>query len=282
MEKEILSQGTNQELIKVRCPQCFKLYNVRSESIQSKKPKFKCNECQEGFSLNYPECLGMDEVIGFADSWEEPLDAPESPEDTKVKEVLEASVEVKAAVEETEPTDTVHDAPQEETLPCVKCGALNPVSFKECQKCGIIFEKYQVKKDDPIGAKAPQKLKEIWQMVLNHYEDDDLHEEFLRQSRKANQLEFASSRYRKILEAQPNEEIAKRYINKIIALASIPAEKPIKDEAKRKFRVPFTSLAMLLSAIVMFMGYMMPELRNLMGIGAAFLFITTAIRLIFK
>ena len=269
MEKEIIGQ----ELLKVRCPQCFKLYNVHTSSIQSKKPKFKCNQCEEGFSLNYPECLGMDEVIGFADSWEETSEAQQDVEALEVK-TTDASI--------------VDDAPQNVpvepevgTLPCVKCGALNPAANEDCLQCGVIFSKFKVKKEDPIAAKAPQKLKEIWQMVTHHYEDEDLHEEFLRQCRKANQLEFASSRYKKILDAQPNEEVAQRYQDKIFALASVPAEKPVKVE-KKKFRVPFTSLVMLMSAIVMFMGYMMPELRNLMGIGAACLFVTTAIRLIFK
>lgn len=173
------------------------------------------------------------------------------------------------------------ESPAKDEIRCVKCGALNKKEAVECSNCGVVFSKFKLHRDDPIAAKAPQKLKEIWQMVTHHYEDEDLHDEFIRQCRKANQLEFASSRYSKILEAQPNESTALNYKNRIIALASAPIERELKIERKR-FRVPFTSLIMLMSAIVMFMGYMMPELRNLMGIGAAFLFVTTAIRLIFK
>lgn len=252
MEKYII----NPELVRVRCPQCLKLYKVSSSSVQTKKPKFQCNQCNEHFSLSFPECLGLDEVVGFAECWEN---------EEKENESKNLPIIVK-----------------EEKIPCIKCGASNLVSATDCSHCGVIFKKYREQKEDPFSAKAPQKLKEIWQMVTQHYEDEDLHEEFLRQCRKAGQLEFASSRYRKILDVKPQEVIAQKFKNKIVALVSLATDKPIKNESKRKFKVPFTSLAMLLSAIVMFMGYFIPEYRNLMGIGAAFLFITTAIRLIFK
>ncbi|MCB0357095.1 MAG: hypothetical protein KDD40_08815, partial [Bdellovibrionales bacterium] len=213
--------------------------------------------------------LGMDEVIGFSDQWLEDLEDSKSESIDAIQKPVDSPLVDQMTVEQ-------------ETLACVKCGALNVVDASECKKCGIIFAKFQEQKEDPQMAKAPQKLKEIWQMVINHYEDEDLHEEFLRQCRKAQQLEFASSRYQKILAVQPHEEMAKKCRDKIIAMASLPAARATENVAKRKFRVPFTSLAMLMSAIVMFLGYIRPEFRNLMGIGAAFLFITTAIRLIFK
>ncbi|MCB9026069.1 MAG: hypothetical protein H6625_07120 [Bdellovibrionaceae bacterium] len=252
MEKNIV----NPELVKVRCPQCLKLYNVSTRSVQTKKPKFQCNQCNEYFSLSYPECLGLDEVVGYAESWE------------KSKSLEQASPE---QIKENE-----------EKIPCIKCGASNVVSSTECNSCGIIFKKYREQKEDPFALKAPQKLKEFWHMVIQHYEDEDLHEEFLRQCRKSGHLEFASSRYKKILDVQPQEVIAQKFKNKIVALVSMATDRPIKNEAKIRFKVPFASLAMLLSSIVLFMGYFLPEYRNLMGIGAAFLFITTAIRLIFK
>jgi len=262
LEKNIIQP----DVIRVRCPQCFKLFSVPANSIQTKKPKFQCNQCYEYFSISFPECLGLEEVVGFAESWEK-ID-----EETLVQEPL---AEENAAASH-EPVIV------ENVVPCIKCGASNALSAKECSSCGVIFEKFREQQEDPYAAKAPQKLKEIWHMVLKHYEDEDLHEEFLRQCRKSGELEFASSRYKKILDVTPHEALALKYRGKIIALAGLSADKPIKNEAKRKFKVPFASLAMLLSAIVMFMGYFMPEYRNLMGIGAAFLFITTAIRLIFK
>ncbi len=266
---QLEKENIHQDMLKVRCPQCFKLYNVRTSMLQIEKPKFQCTQCEERFSLQIPESLGMEEVIGFAESWEDsPVAGDSAPHNALVKKSPEVIDEAKSEV--------VAD-----TKECEKCGAANSVLTSECGKCGVIFDKYRELKNDPIGAKASQKLKEIWLMVMNHYEDEDLHQEFVRQCRKRNELEYASSRYMKILEASPNEELALKFKNKIQLLVELPVEKA-KDESKKKFKIPLTSLAMLLSSIVMFVGYMVPEFRNLMGIGAAFLFITTAIRLVFK
>ena len=278
MEKEIISP----EVVRVRCPQCLKLYKVPTHSIQTKKPKFQCNQCQEYFSLSFPECLGLEEVIGFAASWEmsaEEFENFESEESTQIAPTEPAPVE---ELKPRNATSSQKVQVDEHKIPCIKCGALNMDAAKECSKCGVIFEKFREQVDDPLLMKAPQKLREFWFMLKQHYEDEDLHEEFLRQCRKAGQLEFASSRYRKVLDVQPNEEIAKKFKNKIIALTNIAMDPVELKTEKKKFRVPFVSLAMLLSAVVLFMGYFLPEYRNLMGIGAAFLFITTAIRLIFK
>lgn len=225
--------------------------------------------------------MGLDEVIGFAESWEEEV---KEPIDAELPQVEMASItSTKVEVKSDKPVISAPPTVEVDTKPCPKCGAPNPVGAKDCGSCQIIFEKYEEQKKDPIGSKAPQKLKEIWQMVLNHYEDEDLHHEFIRQCRKAKEMEYAASRYRRILEGQPSEEIAKRFQKEIQLLTEVinePRVRPNKD--KPKFRIPFVTLAMLLSSIIMFTGYFVPELRNLMGIGAAFLFITTAIRLIFK
>lgn len=291
------SQDHSQDHIKVRCPQCFKLYRVDFSSVALHRPKFQCTQCQEKFSLQIQDCQGLDEIIGFSESWEEKSTNEEDVISSfaqrndvlGIEGPLDSLQQNKKSEEKTvfKPEERSHKELDKEGVPCPKCETLNPIGSLECKHCHVVIKKFVEIKKDPSLVNVPQKLKEIWQMVLNHYEDEDLHQEFIRQCRKLNRLEFAASRYKKILDAQPQEELALRFRREIVALASIAPEltttsTKVNPIDKPKMRVPFTSIAMLLSSILMFVGYMTPEFRNLMGIGAAFLFITTAIRLIFK
>jgi len=282
---------------------------VSLNSLGVGKTKFQCTQCHEKFTLFAQDCIGLEEVIGFAESWEEGIHSqPESSafqgeinepsllsgeiasgslENQSVQIFQEKDSLLRGINNEEWSSETVTDDLQPAYLICPKCGFKNNQKATECLSCKVVMSKFKELQSDPIWAQAPQKLKELWGVVMSHYEDEDLHQEFIRQCRKAQQLEFAASRYKKILLSQPNEELANKFRNEIVLISSVSSEgykEPFNSETKKliKYKVPFTSLVMLLSAIVMFVGYMTPEFRNLMGIGAAVLFVTTAIKLLFK
>ena len=270
MEKESLrGQELVQtpQLIKVRCPECFKLYSVNSDEITEQKPKFACNSCQTKFWLAYPECLTQGEIIGFPLKW-----------------IKEPETSVNAAAQKEQ---VIEGAPEMQgiesvgfALDCPKCGESYKKGDVECRKCGVVFAKVQALQKDTVF--APKDIKSFWEQVIEHYDDKDMHQEFLRQCLKDDRLDYASSKYRQILEVQPSDEMALAMKNEIVALANVKIPEVSSVKKKRsKRRIPFMGLVIFLSTAAMVFGYFIPEMRNLVGLGASTLFLALAIKYYF-
>ncbi|MGE3973969.1 MAG: hypothetical protein AB7F59_05530 [Bdellovibrionales bacterium] len=97
--------------------------------------------------------------------------------------------------------------PEKSTDACPKCGAHPFVGAKECLACGLVFKKWT---DRELGAliSGSERLEMAWQLILSRWEEDAFHESFIAQATLERNLGFASMKYRRILEADPHNEVA--------------------------------------------------------------------------
>lgn len=138
---------------------------------------------------------------------------------------------------------------------CPKCSFSCQIEAAECPACGVIFSKLS----DPEAAPDAQVLAkpEIvaqWKDVVQNYTDPDLHESFLQSCMASQKLNFASQQYRKMLEVNPSDEVAKKMQEKIIQIASFQM---LSAKENRQFTKPpkWTSFAILGASLILFFGF---------------------------
>lgn len=254
------------ELLRIRCPKCFKLYSVDSSELNEAKPKFECIDCQQKFWIPFPEALEQASgLIGFPLEW------------------IEESKEAEIA-----PEKVVNPEPVIEQKPfsCPNCKEPYAGGDVDCKSCGIIFDKFKEAKDRRNEPYATRELKELWDSVVESYEDFERHENFVGFAQAESSLTYANYKYRQILEVNPSDDLANRAIKMIDALLLARVEKniPIRPEP-RKLNMPklrIGTFIILLCGMVMAMGIVIPGARNLVGLGSAALFFVLALRYYFR
>lgn len=98
---------------------------------------------------------------------------------------------------------------------------------------------------------GPMKLEEQWKELLTDYENKDKHEKFITDALTSKNLQYASQQYRKMLDLNATDEMAKKMIDKIIQVATLTYVPPFKKEPPQNTRwLTYSILAM----IVIFVG----------------------------
>lgn len=255
-------------LIRMRCPTCRKLFSVELLQLQhaGQPPRFECVGCQTRFAVIMPlppGSLTADTFIFDPTSVEtsRPHSAPSVP-----------------AVERR----PVERVPIAEEKDCPKCGTKNPRLTTECSQCGIVFDRYRPgegeKVADEIQLAGSHELVALWKEVVENYTDEALHEKFVSNCLAANCLPFAAHKYARILSVTPDEETAKKMRKRIVALASRKFEFR-GSNIGWKFRVPrFNGMVILLGSMVTTIGLLLPNARNLTGIGVSMLALAFGVR----
>lgn len=219
-------------------------------------------------------------------------------EKSKAADVAFELREAPLVKEEVEPAVESQSKPNQEAaeFPCPKCDGLNPGGAKECQHCGVLIEVYKSRqREERFFLQSPPNkgLIEAWERVIAQYEEESVHQKFVQLVFDMDQLAYAIGKYASILEVYPEDELAKRMTHQLEALAvhnclgqaeGLNAQKPEREalvpSKKAKFSLSF--IIMVLSIVVIALGYFVPTLRNLMGIGVSTLFVTLALRYHFK
>lgn len=161
---------------------------------------------------------------------------------------------------------------QQEMKTCPKCGALNGRRSHECYSCHVIFERLEGLPQDP-SLRAQPSLVRRWKNLLENFEDETLHEEFLRNCAALDALRFATAKYEEIRAAQGGDALCDRMLARIQSMMLVgleqkplakksPAEKP--KWQKYLFWGPYT-----LSALLILWGMLNLGHRNLIGLGVA-------------
>ncbi len=148
------------EKINIRCPHCQKLYEVETRTIKSSSPHFECLICSEVFSFQFPP-LVLNDIPTFS--------------------VQNQSVKV----------DDLKKS-------CPKCGSLNHESATECYSCQIVFEKYELIKNEAHAGARPH-LVELWQKYVENYESPSLLEQFLEACFQARELDYAEKKIKDLM-----------------------------------------------------------------------------------
>lgn len=249
--------------LKLRCPECFKLYSVNPLEIRESRPQFDCVTCKSRFWISYPECLeAQDGVIGFPVEWLDNNDAPQEP--------------------------LVEEAPelQEKPFQCPKCTEPYAAKQNECFKCGVIFSKIHDAESPQPG--ASRDLKEIWENVVNNYDDEGLHKQFIQACWQEDALDYATGKYQGILEACADDERAKDSQQQIESLseAQLEASIPTPHIERKKisiFRhIRISAVLIFICGLLIAAGYILPGFKNLMGLGVSALFFIIALRYYFR
>ncbi|MBV2167578.1 MAG: hypothetical protein KUL82_02615 [Bdellovibrio sp.] len=251
------------EKLKIRCPSCTKLYEVESEDIHSETPLFQCISCDSRFSFEYPP-VDPQNVLCFV--------VPVVP--TAPAPMEEMSV---AQHQEVHPDPGAH-----EMKSCPKCGALNGRRSKECYSCHVLFEKLEGLPKDP-SLKAQPSLVRKWKNLVENFENEELHDEFIRACHQLDALRFATLKYEELKAAQGGDPQCDQMIARInslmmVGLSQKPvAGKPPETPARPKWQKYLYWGPFALSALLILLGIVNLGHRNLIGTGVALAFMSAGL-----
>ena len=103
-----------------------------------------------------------------------------------------------------------------------------------------------------------RKLEDKWKELLTEYDNIEKHEAFISDALKDKNLQFVSQQYRKMLDMNAADEIAKKMIDKIIQLATLTYVPPIRKEPPKSTRwITVSILATIVIAVFTVAVFMM-------------------------
>lgn len=253
--KELERKPYSSEAMRVRCPHCRKLYLVQFADVKESKPKFECIQCRSRFWLSLTDMDLSSEIIGL------PIHVKEAPRTRPVVQDPNAAKE-----------------------PCPKCFKPNAVGAIECSSCGVIIAKAKEGLAFIEGVPRSDTLALLWKKVVGDYATDATHHEFLRACQKENNLVYASAQYGQMLKLMPADETTRQRVQEVLSLGSAPIEEKTTGFFKRA-RTHYSKLwqvPLFGAALMIIVGLAVPVFRNLIGVGAAFLFLAAAFQIQFR
>lgn len=244
----------------VRCPSCNKLFRIDSKEIKSSSPHFDCSACKTRFSFDFPP-----------------------PNVNKIE----------TRVVSQKDTFQLADSVDVEALPelrkCPKCQAMNPRLTKECLKCGVIFEKVENLPAADAALGAIPSLVKAWQDLMGDYDNLKKHMAFVHRAEELHALPYALKKYQSLKEAQPQDEVAQKMFHQVV-IKNLKgrAEKhswyqDIKFALSKVNWVRVRKVAPVASGLALILvGLSSPATRNMVGVGAALLFLVVGLTVFFK
>lgn len=128
-------------------------------------------------------------------------------------------------------------------------------------------------------------LMTLWQKVLADFGSQDLHHDFVAICQRENNLPYAAFQYSQMLKLVPNDEIVNRMLGEIKALAMTgpiaQAAAENEDQSRTRWFVSpsrLWQLPLAIATVLVVVGLMIPFFRNLVGVGAALLFLALALQ----
>ncbi len=129
----------------------------------------------------------------------------------------------------------------------------------------------------------------LWREIVEDWSNQKKHDQFLAKCISENQLTFASHKYAKVLSLNPVDSMALPMKKKITAIVEADMNmKSIDYEGESKvskFKVNDYGLSWIgigLSLVVIAFGLLQPDLKNLVGLGAAMIALIFGIRWMFR
>lgn len=237
----------------VHCPHCDRSYLILLSDLLEEANRFICKSCTKEFWLRRSDFLaGSGEFSGISS-----------------EEYLGAAKEK-----------------------CPKCGAGISRLDEACSSCGVIGSKYLAMKDSGPYLKINPKLKALWVRVLNHYNDDQIHNEFISECLKENHLRYASSQYKQMKDVIGEDEKVLEALRKIQTLTEIYFEDKAVEAEKKKSSRPSRSISSSLlrweiglfgaGIICILSGLASPMARNLIGLGVVLIALPLLMKIFFR
>ncbi|QDK37144.1 hypothetical protein [Bdellovibrio sp. NC01] len=247
--------------LKVRCPSCAKLYEVESEEILSDVPVFQCIGCDSRFGFEYSSELNLEN-----------------------QQIISAFLVQTAAEKAFAAQQQEHIAEQmasAEMKSCPKCGAMNGRRAFECYSCHVIFERLEGLPEDP-SLRAQPSLVRKWKNLLENFENETLHDEFIRSCLELDALRFAIMKYEEIKTAQGGDALCDQMIARINSLMMVGlSQNPVVREETQSARPKWQKYMFWgpygLSALLVLWGVLSLGHRNLIGVGVALACMTSGL-----
>lgn len=142
------------------------------------------------------------------------------------------------------------------TFSCPVCSYQNPKGNLSCSQCLLVFAKHEQKE---MGIKqsvtGSSYLREMWDHVIADYGNRDFHEKFIQTALAEKNLPYASQQYRKMIEANPADDIALKMRDRIIQLVTVtyvpPARPAVADNKRWGLKIfVFVVFVILLSLVL--------------------------------
>ena len=251
----------------VRCPACAKLFRIDAKTVHSTSPHFDCTTCKTRFTFDFPpqqlhkietKIVSQKDVFQIADSVDQ-------------QAMAENSTDLKK---------------------CPKCQAMNPRLMKECIKCQVLFEKVEnLPLDRKLGA-IPSLVK-AWKDLMMDYENLRKHVAFVDRCEDLQALPFALKKYEALREAQPQDAITQQMFHRVLIRQLKKKASELNWLQKSKSQVAQVSnkvnwdrvrklAPFVFAAAMIAVGLANPAARNLIGIGAAIIFLTAGMKIFLK
>ena len=253
-----------------RCPSCQKLYAAQSDQLKGAQAEFECIKCYKHFAFKLP-AGGYSLIPTFI------INKDPEPQ-LKIYQPM------------TDPaTESGVLGGQQFTgeLDCPKCGATNTQDRTECWKCQVILAKVR---DLPLelGRNASPAVVALWKQVLEDIDRPALHNLFLKECERRDQMSYAVDRYQRISEAQPQDAVLASYLikaQKVERQLKYKNEKSLTWIDSVKKAMPplpvFLLLPVVVSLALIIAGLSHVTMRNLVGLGAAILVLYIGALLLF-
>ncbi len=265
------------ETMQVSCPKCDKLYAINPHEVMSPRPNFNCRVCSTDFYINYPECLQDFKIIGKFHLRDAPTAMDnQGTQKNEVQITEKVSTEVGNTNSLPNKTDEKTHIAQSlknneiKVITCPKCSYKNSASTLECLKCSVVLAKVSESRETKGFYSASDELKDLWELVLDNYDSESAHKNFIQYSQLEQNLDYASHKYNSILSVNPYDDIANKMKKQIIVLSSVQTQNIVIAKSKKGFFRFFNlwTFSFILSFSIIGLGLYFPEYKNLIGIGA--------------
>jgi hypothetical protein len=126
-------------------------------------------------------------------------------------------------------------------------------------------------------------LAALWKRVMADYGDETLHSEFIKACQRERGLAYASAQYAQMQKLMPTDEITARRLRELQALAFTLAPPPSLGRVRVPRAFPrLWQIPLMGATLVIIVGMLAPMFRNMVGVGAALLFLAAALRIHFR
>ncbi|MCC6276571.1 MAG: zinc-ribbon domain-containing protein [Oligoflexia bacterium] len=230
--------------VHVNCPQCQKPFLVKATELKPGQAQFRCTSCQAVFAFNWPQPPGVQRVVAQ-------VLGPEA---------------FRPAAELPKAQASVNTAEMKSRKPCPQCGVKASIEAKECASCGVVFEKVRRLKPHPVMPPAGAEVKAAWESVRAQFIDEKRHQDFIQICYLRDNLPYASSQYKAILDVDPNNDIAQRMQNRIIQLAAVTYLEAQTKEVNQTGLGP-AKMGLVIGAGLVVLGFMLQGAKSLVALG---------------
>lgn len=199
---------------------------------------------------------------------------------TKVENEVEAVAEIeKPKAPSLEVKANIVEKALEHRFHCPRCEAQYSAGDPECPKCGVVFAKLEMLEGERSVSASPS-LRRLWHLVMDNYSSEEAHHRFLKSAQKEKNLVYASQQYGRLLKAHSGDETAIKMQKEIVAMTQAEANMAVRRQgglSGRKLLPSVTTLSLLVGGALIGVGFLMPAMRNLIGLGVATVFFTLAV-----